>query len=128
MGGERERRASGCRWSAALVVVVVLQGCGGESDRAGPPKVAAPADTGATEGRLPMRPIEQVQEAHTPALMKLEGVVGTFLGETADGKPCIKVMVVQRTRELEAKIPQTLEGYPVEIFESGEVRPLRQQH
>ena len=75
-----------------------------------------------------MRPIEQVQEAHTPALMKLEGVVGTFLGETADGRPCIKVMVVKRSRELEAKIPQTLEGYPVEIFESGEVRPLRQQH
>ena len=73
---------------------------------------------------MTVKSIEQVQEAHTPALMSLAGVVGTFIGVTADGRPCIKVMVIRRTRALEAKIPTQLEGYPVEIFESGEIRPL----
>lgn len=71
-----------------------------------------------------MRPIEKVQEAHTAALMAIEGVVGTYVGETADGRPCIKVMVVHRSAALEARLPRELEGYPVEAVASGEIRPL----
>lgn len=73
---------------------------------------------------MPTRPIEAVQEAHTPALVAIPGVVGTFIGATADGKPCIKIMVVERTAELERRLPRTLEGHPVEILESGRIRPL----
>jgi hypothetical protein len=32
--------------------------------------------------------------------------------------------VIQKTPELEQKIPRTLEGYPVVIEETGEIRPL----
>ena len=73
---------------------------------------------------MPTRPIEAVQEAHSPALMEIPGVVGTFIGATADGRPCIKIMVVERTPELDRKLPRALEGYPVEIIESGHIRPL----
>lgn len=73
---------------------------------------------------MPTRPIEEVQAAHSPALMAIPGVVGTFIGATAGGQPCIKIMVVERTTELERQLPRELEGYPVEIFESGRIRPL----
>jgi hypothetical protein len=81
-------------------------------------------DGGERAARRPVRTIEQVQEAHTPALMALDGVVGTFIGETAAGEPCIKVMVVQKTPALVARIPTELEGWPVEPVESGVIRPL----
>ena len=73
---------------------------------------------------MPRRTIEQVQEEHTPRLMSHEGVLGTYIGQTNAGRPCIKVMVRERTPEVEARIPKELEGYPVEIVESGEIRPL----
>jgi hypothetical protein len=76
-------------------------------------------------GQTPMnrRPIEQVLQAHTTELMAEPGVVGVYQGALADGSPCIGVMVVKKSAELEKKIPRTLEGYPVRIDETGEIRP-----
>ncbi len=73
--------------------------------------------------QMPLRTIEEVLQEHTDALMSIEGVVGTAIGE-CDGKPCIKVYVVKKTRELEEQIPATLEGYPVSIQETGEIKAL----
>ena len=73
---------------------------------------------------VPARPIEAVLHDHTNALMSVPGVVGVFQGETDEGKPCIGVMVVKRTPEIESKVPDHLEGYPVEIQVTGEIRPL----
>jgi hypothetical protein len=56
-------------------------------------------------------------------LMSLPGVVGTAQG-LCGGQSCIKVYVIKRTTELEQKIPHILEGYPVMIEETGEIRPL----
>jgi len=70
---------------------------------------------------VPKRPIDQVLEAHTPGLMELPGVVGTGQG-LCDGEPCITVMLVARTSELDQKIPSRLEGYPVKIQVTGEIR------
>ena len=61
---------------------------------------------------------------HTPELMAIPGVVGTYQGTLDDGTPCIKVMVVKRTRELERRIPDRLEGHPVRIDVTGVIRPL----
>jgi hypothetical protein len=36
----------------------------------------------------------------------------------------IEVFVVYRTPELEARLPRTLDGYPVAIVETGEIRAL----
>ncbi len=72
----------------------------------------------------PSRSIDTVKEAHTSELMKIPGVVGVYVGETNDGKMYIGVMVKKETQELERQIPDTLEGYPVLIEETGEIKPL----
>ena len=67
--------------------------------------------------------IEQVLKEHTPHLMSIPGVTGTAQGEL-DGKPCIKVYVVKETEELKRQIPKEIEGYPIEIQESGVIKPM----
>ena len=57
------------------------------------------------------------------ALLNVAGASGVALGE-CDGEPCIKVMVVEKTEELLAKIPKTFEGFQVEVDETGEIGAL----
>ncbi|WP_203415322.1 hypothetical protein [Candidatus Scalindua japonica] len=77
------------------------------------------------EGKKQMttKAIELVLKEHTDGLMSLPGVVGTAQSICND-KPCIKVYVVEKTPELDQKIPDILEGYPVVMEESGEIRAL----
>jgi hypothetical protein len=71
------------------------------------------------------RDINAVLRAHDRELLAINGVVGVYVGLLDDGKtPCLKVMVVGKTAELERAIPKTLEGYPVIVEITGEVRPL----
>jgi hypothetical protein len=72
------------------------------------------------------RDVKEVMEAHAAELMAIPGVVGVYTGVLDDGTPCIKVMVENRTPELEQKIPQNLEGFPVVIEETGKIEPLSQ--
>lgn len=65
--------------------------------------------------------IERALRARTPALMALPGVVGTAEG-LCERRPCIKVLVVTKTPELERDIHAILEGYPVVIEETGRIR------
>ncbi len=81
----------------------------------------APGDAGSTP--VPDRPIDVVLREHTDGLMALPGVVGTAQGECA-GQPCIRVLVVQQTDELSAQIPSDIEGYPVAIDVTGEIKAL----
>jgi hypothetical protein len=74
-----------------------------------------------------MRDINEVMEAHVAKLMALPGVVGVFIGALASGAPCIKVMVIKATPELEKRIPRNLEGHPVLIVETGEIKPLSEK-
>jgi hypothetical protein len=53
--------------------------------------------------------------------MDMSGVVGTGQGLCNEG-PCIKVFVIKKTQELEEKIPRKIEGYKVQIEETGKVR------
>ncbi len=71
------------------------------------------------------RDINSVMEAHTKELMSIPGVVGVYIGEFSDHTPCIGVMIKKKTLELEQKIPNTLEGYPVWIEETGEIKPMK---
>lgn len=71
------------------------------------------------------RDINAVLRDHDTDLLALPDVVGVFVGLLPDGvTPCLKVMVVKETEELKKTIPQSLEGYPVLIEESGRLRPL----
>ncbi len=73
----------------------------------------------------PSRSIDTVKEARTSELMSIPGVVGVYVGENDNGIMYIGVMVKKRTPEIERQIPKMLEGYPVQIEETGEIKPLR---
>jgi hypothetical protein len=72
---------------------------------------------------MTQKTIQEVLKDHTPELMSIPGVVGTALGEH-QGELCIKVLVIEKTPELTEKIPSTLEGFPVIIQQTGEIRAL----
>ena len=69
------------------------------------------------------RPVEAVLQQHTDSLMSIPGVVGTAVGEW-EGKPCISVFVVKKTPRLLRQLPSALEGYPVRVHETGEIKAL----
>ena len=72
---------------------------------------------------MPAEAIEVVLNEYTEELMGLPGVVGTGRG-LCDDKPCLKVLVIKETPEIDQKIPRILDGYPVVIEETGEIRAL----
>lgn len=76
------------------------------------------------KGGLPRKPpIEHVKAKHESQLLTIEGVEGAGIGEEL-GRPVIKVYVVKKTKALQEKIPQELEGYPVSIEVTGEFHAL----
>ncbi len=79
------------------------------------------------EKKMTAKTIEEVLKEHTEELINIPGVVGTAQGLCND-KPCIKVYVIDKTPELEQKIPDKLEGYPLMIEETGEIRALPKKH
>ena len=65
--------------------------------------------------------IEEVLARHTDSLMMIPGVVGVGQGEV-DGNPSVQVFVVEASAELRRRLPSRLEGYPVQVVESGVIR------
>ncbi len=55
--------------------------------------------------------------------MSIPGVVGTAQG-LCSGQPCIKVFVIEKTGGLVEQLPAEIDGYRVEIQETGEFRKL----
>ena len=102
-----------------LILCLALGGlaaCANHAAPASPESSAAAPDT-------TMMSLDDVLTTHTDSLMAIEGVTG--LGQAlCDGNPCLRVYVVARTPELETRLPDTLGGYPVEIVETGRIRPL----
>jgi hypothetical protein len=77
------------------------------------------------QGSVPRKDINDVLRQHDQELMAIPGVVGVAVGLMLDDKTlCLKVLVVSKTESLEKKIPKSIDGYPVVIEESGEIRPL----
>ena len=72
----------------------------------------------------PNRPIAAVIADHAPRLMALKGI--TAVGESVlpDGTPCIRVFLLARDPELEKQIPARIEGHPVVVLVSGEIRAM----
>lgn len=67
--------------------------------------------------------IEQVLQEHTREWMSIPGVVGTAIGE-CDGEQCIRVLVIKKTPELAERIPDVIQGFVVDIQETGRIRSL----
>lgn len=65
--------------------------------------------------------MDEVQEEHQKRLLAIPGVVGMGQG-LSDGKPCFRVHVDKLTPELSARIPTTIDGYPVVVIQTGPIR------
>lgn len=72
------------------------------------------------------RAIAEVLKEHARELMSIPGVVGAGQG-LCEGKPCIKVFVIKKTPELAQKIPDSLDGYPIMIEETGPIKAFPQK-
>lgn len=73
---------------------------------------------------MPHRDIKAVMEDHVDSLMAMPDVVGVAIGAMDDGTPCLLILVIDTTEAVKQTIPDTLEGYPVRVEVSGEIRPL----
>ncbi|RME27325.1 MAG: hypothetical protein D6800_05240, partial [Candidatus Zixiibacteriota bacterium] len=60
-------------------------------------------------------------------LMAIPGVVGVAVGVLEDSTPCIKVYVVNKTDEIKKRVQSELEGHPVRVEVSGEIKPMSGQ-
>ncbi len=70
------------------------------------------------------RDINAVLAAHDKELLAIPGVVGVYVGTLEDRRtPCLRVMLARKTAE-SRKVPQSIEGYPVIMEVTGEIRPL----
>jgi hypothetical protein len=99
--------------SLAALLAVVLGGAGGCKPR---------KESG---GGMPLRDINAVMDAHVRDLMAIPDVTGVAVGALDDGTPCILVLVARKTEEIERRVPRKLEGHPVRILVSGEIKPMK---
>jgi glyceraldehyde-3-phosphate dehydrogenase/erythrose-4-phosphate dehydrogenase len=68
--------------------------------------------------------INLVHEKYVDYLMKIPGVVGVYVGETEQKQACIIVMLKEETEVIKKEIPKELEGYPVILEVTGEIKPM----
>ena len=68
-----------------------------------------------------MPSIEEVLQRHTDSLMTIPGVVGVGQGQK-NGAPSVYIMVTQLTDSLQRALPDSIEGYAVEVVESGKIK------
>ena len=68
--------------------------------------------------------ITTVLAAHTDSLMNIPGVVGVGEGEK-DGRPTVYVMVERRSSELDETLPDSIDGFAVELRETGLIEPQK---
>lgn len=74
-------------------------------------------------GATPTPSIQAVKRAHEEAFLAMPGVVSVGLGLDAGGQPAIVVGLDRPRPETSARLPQTLEGYPVVVTVVGTLRP-----
>jgi len=73
---------------------------------------------------MPSKSIETVLAENADRLMAVDGVVGTAIARCR-GRPCIRVFVVEDSPEVRSRLPRTLDGYPIDIQETGEIRAIQ---
>uniref|UniRef100_A0A832I2Z7 Uncharacterized protein n=1 Tax=Eiseniibacteriota bacterium TaxID=2212470 RepID=A0A832I2Z7_UNCEI len=69
-------------------------------------------------------PIAEVIARHDDALLAMPNVVGVYEGARPDGAPVIRVMLARRDAATARRVPRALEGWPVEVEVSGEIRAM----
>jgi hypothetical protein len=69
------------------------------------------------------RSVEQVFDSHRDSLLSIPGVVGAGIAKL-DGKPCIMLMVKEKSQYVEGQIPKEIDGYRVIVHETGELKAM----
>lgn len=77
--------------------------------------------SGGGAGRSRVSSISDVLARHTDSLMAMPGVVGVGRGEQ-NGAPTVYVMVERLTDSLRAALPDSIEGYAVDVQVTGEIK------
>jgi hypothetical protein len=70
------------------------------------------------------RSITDVVRLRAGEIMALPGVVGLGEGRLPDGRTCVRIFLAREDRALRAQLPRTLDGYPVDVEVTGEIRAL----
>ncbi len=100
--------------------VTMVGTCTGDTAAAMAPEAQATAAQAAEVTRL-----VALKKRHHEVIFKVLGVVGTGVGLHPDTKsPVIEIYVEKDTPEVRQRLPQTLDGAPVQIIETGKVRAL----
>lgn len=95
-----------------VLVALCLAACGGQS-------VPEPE-----EAPLNRAPIEEVLERHTPRLLAIDGIQGTYIGQNDAGAPCLVILATVPAEELRGSVEEEIEGWPVRIESGDEIRPM----
>lgn len=74
-------------------------------------------------GQMPRRPIEIVLKEHATKWMSIPGVVGCGIGARG-GRPCVTILVAKLTKQLTARLPKQVAGYPVFVRQTGKIRAM----
>lgn len=99
---------------AGLFAVTVWAGCGDQPDSVVEPQFG-PLST--TLQEQVVGPAIRIQERHTDRLLRIDGVVGTAVGITADGMAVVKIFTTAAGIE---GLPKSLDGIPVLVEVTGE--------
>jgi len=67
-------------------------------------------------------PVQHVKQRHEQELMAIDGVEGVGVGRNSIGDDAI--LVYLRSDDIKARIPRTIDGYPVETKVSGIIDAL----
>lgn len=73
------------------------------------------------------KPIEQVLKDNQEMLLSIPGVQGFYQGKSEKGEDRIVIMVDSLSNKNRDKFPDSLEGYPVMVEETGKIKPLDQR-
>lgn len=73
------------------------------------------------------KPIEQVLKDNQEMLLSIPGVQGFYQGKSENGEDRIVIMVDTLSNKNRDKFPDSLEGYPVIVEETGKIIPLNQK-
>lgn len=73
------------------------------------------------------KPIEQVLKDNQEMLLAIPGVQGFYQGKSEKGEDRIVIMVDSLSNKNRDKFPDSLEGYPVIVEETGKIVPLNQK-
>lgn len=120
MSDARRMRLAGTTWWIACSLGLLLLGSSGNGcDR----KTKPDHDRDTT---MTSQSIEQVLETHTDSLMAIRGVEG--VGQAlCDDVPCIRVYASRMTSEIKSEVPDSIEGYAVDVEVTGPIGPRSSQ-